>query len=485
MIVPQLAAQSAIDSGKISSSSWLTRTGVPSEDALKAINELKEEYRSAKIVVLPQGMSVLARDGDRAYVLATSGRVDMLPFTPMASVFYPALGAHLIAASDLDFLACLQNSISFTSTWEAAEALRTKREDWKPTSDQTLTLPASPPTANQTGWRDFAWSRLEKQWEQAFSNLGVVTVTERGSRREEFQLWRAMTDLPKYVTCIPAKRKHVRMLLREGNALIQTLPKERKNKSFYLVDSPGAGKSFLVERLASTLEMPCLKFNLTTLANRHELTECFQKISAVQSEHPDSSLMVFFDEMNAGVNRQYVFDAFLEPLEDCSYVYNGRTFHIEPCLWLFAGTATPTESSSPANKWTDFESRLTGGVMELNGGEDSAHEGAAGQTRSQLRAVEQIYIGVATIRDSFPDVTKISKKVLDAFALIDFKEFGPRGIRRFVRSFRYVQYGRVMGVNLPEKWADQMRVVPREYNRWLEEDDSESQLVEIKSSSLN
>ena len=34
----------------------------------------------------------------------------------------------------------------------------------------------------------------------------------------------------------------------------------------------------------------------------------------------------------------------------------GKTYHLSPCLWIFAGTKKPTDSDSP--KGEDFENRL-------------------------------------------------------------------------------------------------------------------------------
>jgi hypothetical protein len=482
ILIPQLAAQSAVNTGAISSSSWITSTGVPSEDALDAINQLQTTFGNARIIILPDGMNVLARDGDNAYVRQSPGPSEIQPFTPMASVFFPALAANLILRPQQELITALTESIAFTSVWEKAEAQRTMVDNWVPTADQILSLSDSPRSVETALWTASAWSSLMEEWKQAFSKLGVVACDDERGRRDEFQLWRAMTDLHGYVTCIPSKRRHVLTLLREGRSLRRALADERKNRSFFIVDTPGSGKSFLVDCLSSTLGMQSLKFNVTTLSNRLDLMECFQRISAVQSEHPGATLMVFFDEMNAKIANQHVYDAFLEPLEDGRYVYNGRTFYLRPCLWLFAATEVPSAAKNASTKWSDFESRLSAPVMALTGDRDSESRRLdAGRDVEELRSVEQVYIGVSTVHSVFPDVTKISTKVLEAFSLIDIDKVGPRGIRRFVRSFRYVQYGRVMEINLPENWAAQMGVVGRELVRWKEQRESEAQLVEIKS----
>jgi len=192
--------------------------------------------------------------------------------------------------------------------------------------------------------------------------------------------------------------------------------------------------------------------------------------------------------MNAKLSGNHIYDAFLEPLEDGSYVHEGRTFHLAPCFWIFAGTDAPTAGKSQdhlSNKALDFESRLSHPIMHLgyaksenNNSENPDH------ALNVLRRVEQIYIGVATIRAVFPEVTKISKKVLKAFSLIPPETVGPRGIRRLVMSLECVQYGRVMGNNLPEKWYQQMRIPELLVDSWREQVDSEDLLVEIRSQAL-
>ncbi|MGP0018507.1 MAG: AAA family ATPase [Candidatus Sulfotelmatobacter sp.] len=489
ILVPQLAAQRAINNGDISSSSWITAGGVPSQDAIKVIDELAETFSAAKIVVLPEGMRVLSRDSGHAYVLPVPGAADTLPFTPMASVFFPALGAYMIATK-LDFSLALKNAVSFTATWEKAEAQRTRIDNWMPTPDQVLSVSDAAPGIDLLPWREFNWQRLESEWRQAFSGVGVVTTQDsKKKQKEEFQLWRAMTDVQGYVTCIPSKRRHLLTLLREGRSLKHSLPGDRRHKSFFLVDSPGSGKSFMVDCLASTLGMPCLKFNVTTLSRRDDLTDCFQKLSAAQSQSSELTPIVFFDEMNAKTDGQNVYDAFLEPLEDGSYVHNGKTFHLRPCLWIFAGTEAPTAGKSkehPSNKAPDFESRLSRAVMYLGYRKSEDPDATADEhLLDQLRRVEQVYIGVATIRAIFPDVTKISKKVLTAFSLIPPDKVGPRGIKRLVTSLVYVQYGRVMGNNLPEKWFEPMQIDRQLVERWEDEEDSEELLVEIRSRAGN
>jgi hypothetical protein len=105
---------------------------------------------------------------------------------------------------------------------------------------------------------------------------------------------------------------------------------------------------------------------------------------------------------------------------------------------------------------------------------------------AELSRVEQIYIGVASIREAFPEVSHVSEKVLKAFSLFPAKA-GARAIKRFVRSFNYVQYGRVVEQNIPEKWYEDIPEQEREnafeqlLAEWQAQPDIEAELVEIRS----
>jgi len=483
LLVPQLAAHKAIDSGAIDSSSWITGGGVPTQGALKAIDKLVEEFTDAKIVILPEGMRVLARDEENGYVLPTAGAADTFPFTPMASVFYPALAAFLISTNQ-GFGEALKNAISFTTTWEGIEAKRTGDNDWIPASEQVLHLRDYRHQLQL--WREFGWDAVKEEWKEAFSESGIVTVRGRGRPTEQFQLWRAMTDIRDYVTCMPSRRRLILTLLREGRSLQRLQPEDRRHRSFFVVDVPGSGKSFLMNCLEKSLDMTCLKFSITSLPKRDDLIGCFQTVSAAQSERPGVPLMVFFDEMNGKIEHRHIYDVFLEPLEDGTYVHNGRTFRLSPCLWIFAGTEAPREDPNASDKALDFESRLTQPLMFLSGSSDSQpQDSRSEQTDEQkraesLRKLEQIYIGVSAIRQLYPEVGRISKKVLEAFSLIN-PEIGPRGIRRLVRSLEFVQYGRVIKNNLPESWHKRMQIDNTAFQMWDKTPDSEKLLVDIRS----
>jgi hypothetical protein len=172
--------------------------------------------------------------------------------------------------------------------------------------------------------------------------------------------------------------------------------------------------------------------------------------------------MVFIDEINARLENSAVYGTFLTPLEDGTYVRNGRTFNIRPCLWVFAGTRNPkrqgdasgTESSLEVpEKGSDFVSRLTLGTVYLSNDHRSREDRHEDIQDKQLRATENVYLAVSMLRQEFPDVRLVSELVLRAFW-----ELPPattvREIKHFVRKFTDIQYGEVTARNVPEVWLD-------------------------------
>src|SRR5262249_41115472 len=307
ILIPQLGAERALTSGSISSS-WLTTGGVPSEDALAALDELAKKFKNARCVVLPGGMSVLARDktsaeGLSGYLLPPEAGVYFSPYTPMASVFFPSLVAQLALtdigdAHETSFAIMLARAATFTETWAKEEARRLADDNWMPTNLQDLQLAGIDYTRIASSWKTFKWLRVKKDWEIGFEGTGVISGPDR---RKEFHLWRGMTVAEGYITAVSAKRKVLVELVGEAKSLIQAPPEDRQHKSFMIIDSPGSGKSFMMECLAKTLKVRCLKFNISQMMSRSGLTACFQSISAAQSENPSKPLIVFIDEINAPI----------------------------------------------------------------------------------------------------------------------------------------------------------------------------------------
>lgn len=119
----------------------------------------------------------------------------------------------------------------------------------------------------------------------------------------------------------------------------------------------------------------------------------------------------------------------------------------------FAGTEPPSAKNpdgdgrhSAAEKGSDFESRLTLGVIDLTTG-SNAHRAA------ELAELERIYLAVSLLKVEFSEVDHISEAVLCAFRDLA-SSIKARDVKFFVRRFKDVQYGSVTSRNVPENWPN-------------------------------
>jgi hypothetical protein len=432
-LIPQVAAQLAMNDASTNVYCWLTPSGVPSKEGLEY---LRSQHHKTRVVVLPDNSRLLAYDGEfLGHVQSVKLPSDEAQLTQMASVFLPAVIAHQLCAPRAnDFGATLRHALAYTESWRSHDQDRLLLEEWTQQTHSNL-LEDYEIEKRKLEWHTFKWNEVSADWEAAFRDRGIIEKNDR----VEFHLWRGMTELSGYVSCIPVKRKHIQQLLRDGHRFVDRPARERKHLSYVIVDRPGSGKSYLIDRLASALNMNVLKFNLTQLNGLQDLLMCFEQIRSEQERNRDVPLLLFFDEMNVRLNDSYYFGGFLEPMDDGSYVHDGLAHRLTPCFWIFAGTQFPTAASA-STKVIDFESRLARKPMILSGGSEN-DEG--------LHRVEKVYMGVAAIRSVFRDVTQVSSDVLWVFRNLKEK-LGPRDITRIVRNCENVQYGRVGLAQLPE-----------------------------------
>ena len=150
----------------------------------------------------------------------------------------------------------------------------------------------------------------------------------------------------------------------------------------------------------------------------------------------------------------------------------GKTFPIDPCVWIFAGTEKPTDDPrrTKSTKASDFEARLTIKVqnLKINTNEDESAR------------TEKVYLGASLLRVVFPDVSKISEKVLKVFHELDFL-LEVREVEHFVKSFVNIQYGEVLWKNVPVEWLkNHLEKIGKDKYKDLENGE-EGEMVEIIS----
>jgi hypothetical protein len=504
LLVPQIAAQLAIRSGAVNR--WITRPGgasrgalsgegatgtldgEASRGALEELDKLGRRFSEAIVVALPEGLSILARqrstdDEKRIGIIQTDEGPKPLGATmPMASVFFPALIAELLRTSDPPLEPLLKRALRFTHRWMSYEFHRVESpEEWSPSLEQVLDLEghgveipsSSEVKAFDGNWQEFPWNRAIADWEAAFKDYGVIEPEPPSSgadptqakRRRRLELRRAMTEVDGYVCCIDSKRQILQRIVNELKSF------EARGKtdhiSCMLIAGPGSGKTFLARRLAEAVGLRFLGFNITQMISKSDLLDCFDTIVTNQAQNREEPLLVFVDEINARLDGQHVYDTFLAPLEEHVYVRAGKTFHIDPCVWVFAGTERPSSQKGKrrdrSEKAGDFESRLTLEPLDLGVGNRSEDN------------VEKVYLGVSLLRGAFPDVRRVSKKVLEAFYNLP-PNLEAREIKHFVESFVDIQYGEVRTRNLV---LGRLQSLCGNIKGWKDEPENQSDMVEI------
>ncbi|MFZ1005530.1 MAG: AAA family ATPase, partial [Candidatus Sulfotelmatobacter sp.] len=423
LMVPQVATLLGTRSGLLNT--WITRAGDPARGALRVLDDLGIRFSKAIVVALPEGMSVLARDhhrtGDARQRIGVvqpeeePGRGT--PGMPMASVFFAALTAQLLHQPETALHPLIRNGLQFAHQWMSLEGERVEKpEEWQPSDEQVLDL--SDPGTSSSTWpgrpfegrcKVFSWQRAISEWDDAVKLYGIIENDGHHAssrhRRDRLELGRAMTEVDGYVCCIKEKREVLQRIVNELKSF--DIRGQTDHISCMLIASPGSGKTFLVRRLADAVKLRFLGFNITQMIGKSDLLDCFDTIVTNQAQNREQSLLVFVDEINAKLDSQHVYDTFLAPLEEHVYVRAGKTFHIDPCVWVFAGTERPMSQKGAehdkSDKASDFESRLTLPPVDLKVGSASEDQ------------VEKVYLGVSLLRKAFPDVRWVSKKVLQAF----------------------------------------------------------------------
>ena len=192
------------------------------------------------------------------------------------------------------------------------------------------------------------------------------------------------------------------------------------------------------------------------MLTRGELLHLFDDIAARQANET-MPIMVFVDEINAVLESDHVFSAFLAPLEDGAYLRHGRKVSLRPCVWIFVGTpekgADLQSEYLRSDKYSDFLSRMT--MFERM---DYAYlkgvYGKSGLRRLEdVARLEQVYLGMALLRHYHPDLLLVEQQVIDLFHAISPDSNPARLIRRRAAAVRNVRDGTIRAENC-RPWGD-------------------------------
>lgn len=498
LLVPQVAAKEAIQSKKLTR--WLYQSGRPSIEALELIEELDEitgkDSEDKQIVVLPDGFSLIGRwryrdekkkvIQDKLVIQSETEPEEILVPMGGASIFFPTLITSIESAETRELLPkeTLCRVIESTVNWVKCDGNQVlDPENWTPDPHRWDGGPAilnlEEFNNRSVEFGDFYandWQDEVDDWDTSLTNLGIVET----NKRKQLQLWRSTMEVDNYVAFTREKRESLRSLVLGVNSFVQD-PKH--NVGCLLIGSPGSGKTFLVRQLAQSAGIDFLPFNITQMSSNADLLNSFDTIKARQDKH-DKLLLVFVDEINAEINGNVVYGTFLAPLEDATYIRNGQTHHLRPCVWIFSGTKPPVSES----KGSDFASRLSLGTINIDTEDNEIDLSVLDpeldefRSRRSLTKLEKVYLGVSILKNEFRDVSRVSRRVLEVFESLKWNT-SIRDIKHFVKRFKDIQYGRVMSHNVPASWPGENGT--EVYDEWQKENPSaveeEKEMIEIVS----
>ena len=438
LLIPPVAAKEAVNSGSVFS--WLSpKTRKVTKDAAEAIDTLRfnlrpgTEYSDSSepvfegpIVVCPHEGAAIAYENKR-FASKVSDSNSRYSLVGWASAFFAALVHWSLRgpeSGDSKLNSWLDYALDYADSWSRNESnyLNNRMLDLQSLeSQQNLPVPLESSNPEE----DQYWDTMIGEWREAHKDEGVING--------RLELWRSTTLLDGYVCIDRNKLSELSRLLRMFQGPVK---EDDLHKAIQVAASPGSGKSYLVKCIAEALDFELCEFNITQLQSKSDLISCFDKIISIQAELDGKQLLVFFDEINAKLNGNPVYDSFLAPLEDGVYFRRLQKTPIQPCFWIFAGTG-PNEA---ADKYDDFENRMLDQRPIAIG---------------KLSETESVYAGVQLIRRSYPDVIRISEEMLKKLKTFD----NVRNLKKFVRSLRDVRNGRVTLGNTQDRSVDNSRII--------------------------
>lgn len=291
------------------------------------------------------------------------------------------------------------------------------------------------------------------------NHLGPVDDNEafgflRRNGRLELDVWRSLSTLPGYPACTKVKSDAVNDIVKTLFEF-QNLCHKRASVGILLQTDYGAEDTLLARSLAQYFEFSMIRFDITQMLSRDDLIDCFDTVATHQAAD-GADLMIVVDEANALLHGTPIYSAFLKPLESGIYMRGGRHFMLHPCFWLFTEKRTK-KSAASRREINDFKSCMSlVKAIDFRSLEDSCRK-EIGVFYSRIR-LEQIYLGATIIHSYYPDVTRVSKEVLEIFYNLDPALSPAIHVRRLCRSLELVQYGQISRQNCREwnfEWSDE------------------------------
>lgn len=230
------------------------------------------------------------------------------------------------------------------------------------------------------------------------------------------------------------------------------------------------------------------------MATNKDLIDCFDSISSMQNV-TDKKVLIFMDEINYEIEGHAAMGLLLSPIWDGVFLREGRTYKIQPAVWIFASTGKLSDIAiSGVNKGSDFLSRLNGPIIELNAIFDKNNNSLNDQVEKAKQDImsnlpilnkdaekyqnifpsfqgqfrtEQVYLAINMLNRHEP-ISSIQKEVIDLFQNL-FPMNGFRSLEFFISKFNNIERGIVTCANVPTndeyKELNRHIVLPEEWRK--------------------
>jgi hypothetical protein len=292
------------------------------------------------------------------------------------------------------------------------------------------------------------WEDHKSAWNAARRRLGLI---ESDGRQSQLHVWRGASQLKDYIACIEDKRR----ILDDIGGHLRSFSRGLNPRSLGILvqADPGTGKSHLARCLAKAFDFDMLSCDISQMVHREEIFNFFDLIATRQAQGA-RKVLVFVDEINASIEGNPAYGAFLSPLEGNRYARRGHEFTLQPCVWFFTGTKI--SHTNPEDKGSDFMSRMTLMVkidyQSLSTAESQAADDRVEHENRVRKAarLEQVYFGATMINQYFPDVLRVERGVLKRFHDMEPEQAPFRVIRQMATSLRNVKHGTVHLENLAD-----------------------------------
>ena len=298
------------------------------------------------------------------------------------------------------------------------------------------------------------------EWNKSSTELGIVEVGEK--REKQIHLWRAKGTIKDYICPGGRKRSEVNDLVKRLQGYLHGRHREHPFNCLFLAE-PGWGKTRLARCLAQHFDFVFLNYSIAEMGSNQDLKNCLTEIVSTQNR-TRKRVLVFVDEIDAQIESHTAMGLLLGPIWGGSFLSNGEAYRIDPCVWVFASTKSPSRLRAES-KGRDFLSRINGPILELDfltgrerddldhaRSEDERIRVMAGifqhQDNHPLRT-ELVYHGVSFLNDMVGPISSVDQSVLQIFydtMPID----GIRSVEVFASRFRDISRGRVFRRNVPD-----------------------------------